>query len=117
MHANALCLGPNWRRSLPTAIAVLYLPFSWLLLIHYPWDSYRLFWLKLWIILPGFLGGIPFHPNGPVEFTAMGISTLLLIGLLTCIGSLGRGWLLVAGVLGLAFGGFSSLTAYRLFRM
>jgi hypothetical protein len=97
-------------------IVVLYLPFSWILLIHHPWDGYRLFWLKLWIILPGFLGGIPFHPKDVIEFTAMGITTLLLIGLLTWIGSRNRIWLVVAGVLGLALEVFTSLSAYAVFR-
>jgi hypothetical protein len=112
-----LRLGGHWQLSLFVTLAVLYLPFSWLLLIHYPWDGYHLLWMKLWCILPGFFGGVLFHPNEVVEFTAMGITTLLLVGLSTWIGSRSRLWLVVAGVLGLALSSITSLIAYHLFWM
>jgi len=33
----------------------IYVPYSWLVLIAYPWDSYRWLWIKLWVVLPGIL--------------------------------------------------------------
>jgi hypothetical protein len=33
----------------------LYAPYSWLVLIDYPWDAYRWLWIKLWLVLPGIL--------------------------------------------------------------
>ena len=117
MQTHILRFGRNWRMALLVAVAVLYLPFSWLLLIHYPWDAYRVFWLKLWCILPGFLSWLMLHPmNATVEFTAMGITTVLLIGLLTWIGSHNRIWLIIAGVVGLALETYLSLIAYAVFR-
>jgi hypothetical protein len=116
MRTDILRIGHHWRMSLLVTLAVLYLPFSWLLLMDYPWNGYRLYWLKLWCILPGFLGGIPFHPHDAAEFTAMGITTLFLIGLLMWVGSHNRMWLVVAGVLGLVLEIFTSLIAYAVFR-
>ena len=36
-------------------LVCLYAPYAWLVLIDRPWDSYRLLWVKLWLILPGIL--------------------------------------------------------------
>ena len=33
----------------------LYAPYAWLVLIDYPWDSYRWQWIKMWPVLPGIL--------------------------------------------------------------
>jgi hypothetical protein len=118
MQVSTIRFGRHWRLSLLVTLAVLYSPFSWLLLIYYPWDSYRFLWLRLWCILPGFLSGLRLHPmNQTIEFTAMGITTLVLIGLLTWVGSHNRIWLVAAGVLGLALEVYSSLIAYAAFRM
>ncbi len=113
---DRLSLGRQWPTALLVAVCVLYLPFLWILLIDYPWDGYRFFWLKLWLILPGLLAGLPFHPNDFREFTAMGVATLLLVGLVTWLGSFKRSWLLVLAVLALALESYTSMLAYHLFR-
>ena len=108
--------GRLWRVSLPATIGVLYLPFSWLLLISYPWDGYRLFWIKLWTILPGFLVGMLLHPNDRVEFPAMALTTLALAALGTWIGSYGwRRLVVICGLL-LALECYTSTVAYAVFR-
>jgi hypothetical protein len=117
MSAHRLRFGRHWRLSLLLTVLVLYLPFSWLLLIDYPWNSYRFLWLKLWCILPGFGIFLRLHPmNQTIEFTAMAIMTLALMGLLTWVGSHNRTWLVVAGVLGFALEVYYSVIAYAVFR-
>jgi hypothetical protein len=37
------------------ALVCLYAPYAWLVLIDYPWDSYRWLWIKMWLVLPGIL--------------------------------------------------------------
>ena len=73
--------------SLGVTLLCLHGPFSWLLVISYPWNSYRLTWLMLWPVLPGLFAGLPFHPRSFVEFPVMGLATLAVVGLLTYIGT------------------------------
>lgn len=40
--------------AVPVILAALYVPQSWYFLMDYPWNSYRLFWLKLFPMLPVF---------------------------------------------------------------
>lgn len=100
-------------RSLAVVATCLYLPFSWLLVTENNWSDYRLFWLKLWTILPGFLpGALLFHPSDVAEFVTMGITTFLLLVGLTWLGSLGRYRLLAAGVIALLISIPSSMSAH-----
>lgn len=100
-------------RSLAVVAVCLYLPFSWLLVTENNWSDYRLFWLKLWTILPGFLpGALLFHPNDVAEFVAMGITTLLLLVGLTWLGSVGRYRLLAAAAIALLVSIPSSISAH-----
>jgi hypothetical protein len=109
-------------RRLSTAFLVawlsLYAPFAWLLVINYPWPGgYRLFWLRLWPILPGFVPGAwLFHPNDRLEFLTMAIVTGLLLCGLTWLGTRGRTGLVAAAVLGLLVSVPSSFLAYAAFR-
>ena len=65
----------------------LYLPFAWILFVDAT-ESYRLAWLKLWPVLPGFVpGALLFHPNDAVEFTAMGVVAVALLAGLTWLGA------------------------------
>jgi hypothetical protein len=107
----------RWLAAFLTAIAVLYAPFGWLLVIDYPWDHYHFYWLKMWCILPGLLAGLPFHNHDEplVEFCIMGVATLVLIGLLTLMGSASRAWLVAESTVGLIFAIGTSAVAYRLF--
>ena len=115
----------HWRR-MATAFAVsaacLWLPFSWLIFINYPWNNYHLYWLKLWPILPGLIPvGLPahmmnMHPAQSLGFIAMGITTLLLLIGFTWLGSRGWIWLIVAALIELSITIPSAFSAYALFR-
>jgi hypothetical protein len=92
------------------------MPFGWLLL-DYPWSAYRLHWLKLWPILPGFVPGAAlFHPHDALEFTTMGVTTLVLLAGLTWLGSRGRYWLALAAGIALLVSVPSAWFAYAAFR-
>lgn len=109
----------NGRRvglSLAVVVVCLYLPFSWLLTEENNWSDYRLSWLMLWPILPGILpGAFLFHPHDAAEFTAMGVTTFLLLVGLTWLGS--RGWkrLLAAAVIALLISIPSSMAAHSFY--
>jgi len=34
-------------------VAVVYLPYGWLVFMDYAWDSYRWHWIRIWPVLPG----------------------------------------------------------------
>lgn len=102
--------------SLAVVAACLYLPFSWLLVTENNWSDYRLFWLKLWPILPGLIpGAFLFHPHDVAEFTTMGVTTLLLLVGLTWLGSLGWKRLLAAAVIALLISIPSSMVAHSFY--
>ncbi|TXT34184.1 MAG: Uncharacterized protein FD138_1726 [Planctomycetota bacterium] len=102
--------------SLTVVAACLYLPFSWLLVTENNWSDYRLFWLKLWTILPGLIpSAFLFHPNDVAEFIAMGVTTLLLLVGLTWLGSLGWKRLLAAAVIALLISIPSSMVAHSFY--
>ncbi len=71
----------EWDRPLPRITMVLlslYAPYSWLLLIDHPWDSYRWHWIRMWPVLPGLLvHAIPAVHRQPerVAYLAMGLVT------------------------------------------
>jgi hypothetical protein len=64
------------------ALACLYAPYSWLVLIDHPWDTYRWHWIKLWPVLPGLLvHAVPVVHRQPdwLSYLAMGGVTALII--------------------------------------
>jgi hypothetical protein len=72
-----------WHAMTQTALC-LYLPFSWVVLMSYPWNSYHLHWLKLLPVLPGFLpAAFAFHANSTVECCVAGVITATLMAALT----------------------------------
>jgi hypothetical protein len=94
----------------------LYLPFAWILFEDAS-ASYRLTWLKLWPILPGFVpGALLFHPNDVPEFATMGIVTVVLLAGLGWLGAGGRRRLPAAMALALLVSVPSSLMALAAFR-
>jgi hypothetical protein len=108
-------------RPVGTALAVvatcLYAPFAWLLVIDYGWGEYRLFWLNLWPIMPGFLVGMYlFHPHDVAEFTTMGATTVVLLLGLTWLGSGSRWRLLAAATIALAVSVPQAFMAHAVFR-
>lgn len=44
-------------RSTCVTLLVLYVPFTWLVLMDYPWNDHRWYMIRRWPILPGFSGG------------------------------------------------------------
>ncbi|WZO95985.1 hypothetical protein EP7_002958 [Isosphaeraceae bacterium EP7] len=89
-----------------TALLCLYAPYAWLAFTSHPLDAYRLHWIKMWPILPGLLVGvIPAVHRQPdwVGFSAMGLATVSILGLVALLLSKGRrlaiGTLVVAGLL------------------
>jgi hypothetical protein len=114
---------PRWRDALLLTLGCLYLPFSWLVLINYPWNEYRLLWLKLWPVLPGGMPAVLVTwlaekrlSNG-VAIAVAGLSTLVLVGSCTWFAQRGRWSTLVAALMALALAGFTSLAAHAAFRM
>jgi hypothetical protein len=105
-----------------TVVALcLYVPFSWILLLNYPWSAYRLFWLKLWPILPGCLAGflpgpLLYGAHLPYELETMGVTTVLLLIMLTWLGFLSRRWLAIAAGIALLISVPSAVIAYGIFR-
>ena len=107
--------------SFGVAAVCLYLPFAWLLVMDYPWSAYRLSWLKLWPILPGFVAGalpgpLLYSSHLPYELETMAGATLLLLVGLTWLGTRGpRAGMAAAGI-ALLVAVPSSAIAYAVFR-
>ncbi len=105
--------------SLAVVLLGLYTPFSWLLLIDEPWSGYRLLWLRLWPLLPGFLPAawlLHARVNDSLEFRAMGVTSLMLTTGLTWLGSYGRWRLAAAFALALLVSAPTAVMAYAAFR-
>lgn len=98
--------------------ACLWWPFSWLLLMEYAWNDYRLSWLKMWPLLPGLFPGMwLFHPTHELlEFGTMAVVTLALWLGLTWLGKRGGAGLAAAAVLALASSIPTACIAYAVFR-
>lgn len=107
--------GANWRDALMLTLGCLYLPFSWLLLIDYPWSTYHWQWLAMWPVLPGALVAFLVHA-GPMGLAVAGATTLGMIVVVAWIVRQGR-WLTIATAFAaLALAGFTALIAQSLFR-
>jgi hypothetical protein len=100
----------------PVAVvaACLWLPFSWLILTHGGWDSYRLSWLRMWPFLPGFLpGALLFLPKHDLlAFSTMAITTLIMMIGLTWLGCRSRGGLIAAAAITMLISVPTALIAY-----
>lgn len=81
--------------------ACLWWPFSWLILLHGQWTLHRLGWIKLWPVLPGLVAGLWFHQRDAVEYSVMGVATLILLAGLTWLGTRSAAALLAAALLAL----------------
>lgn len=106
----------RWAVPYVVTLACVYLPYSWLVLMDYPWNSYRWTWIALWPILPGLPAGMFFHPNDAVEFFVAGVAALALVLLFTRLGAMGRRSLIAASVVALLLEAEASFVAYQLFR-
>src|SRR2546428_10795401 len=69
-----------WRLAL--TVACIYLPYAWLVMDGYPWRDYRLYWIRMWPILPGLTAGrlLPPPPPDAPPFTPVGAMTLVGAG-------------------------------------
>ena len=105
--------------SWPLLLACVYLPYCWLLLIDYPWNSNRLLWLTLWPALPGLLVGALAHARDAVQLALMMGFTAAVVGALLFAFRRPRRRLVVLSIaaLVLALSCLNSRIAYALFRM
>jgi hypothetical protein len=85
--------------------------------IDYGWGTYRLHWLNLWPILPGIAVGMLLHPQDVIEFAVMGITTLVLLVVLTWLGAGRPRRLVLVAVFALIISIPQAFLAYALFRM
>jgi hypothetical protein len=109
----------HWLIALALTLCCLYAPFGWLLWMDYPWNGYRLLWIRLWPLLPGFVPGTMLlhgHVPDPVEFASWGAATAGLIAALTYLGSRGPRRLVLSTAISLGIAIPSSFMAYALFR-
>src|SRR5690606_2827623 len=97
-------------------LASLYLPFSWLILMSGPWDSYRWHWIKLWPVLPGLPAGLVLHPKDHAENLLSGIVTAILIAIVTAMGARSRRALIITNMIALSCASMTSWLAFALFR-
>lgn len=93
------------REAVPAAIvaACLWGPFSWLILAPGMWSDYRLSWVKMWPLLPGFLpGALLFDPaHDLLELSTMAVVSLVLWIGLTWLGYRNRVGLIAAAIVAL----------------
>ncbi|MEM8738001.1 MAG: hypothetical protein AAGG38_05930 [Planctomycetota bacterium] len=95
--------------------AAMWLPFAWVVLMDYSWDSYRMTWVRMWTVLPGIYVGFFFHPNESQMMTMMLLTTVAMFGSLVWLGSRGPRRLVAAVVIALCICVPESLGAYSLF--
>lgn len=100
-------------------VACVYAPYSWLLVVDLPWNSYQIYWMKLWPVLPGLLVSvlIPGLHQQPeeFEFSVMGaVSALVFAGACAAARRGGRVAALVLGVVAALSVG-NAWVAYQLF--
>jgi hypothetical protein len=100
-------------------LVCLYAPYTWLVMIDYPWDSYRWLWIKLWLLLPGILvhlvQAIHLLPDW-IGFLAMGAVTGGIVAVSTVLAARSkRSAIIVSGIVGL-LSCANSWISYLLFR-
>ena len=100
------------------ALVCLYAPYAWLVLIDYPWDSYRWLWIKMWLVLPGILVHLIQAIHMLLDwmgFLIMGAVTCGIVFKITL--SAARGWqsAVIVSVLAALLSAANSWIAYRMF--
>jgi len=74
----------RWWHAMTQTALCLYLPFSWVALMDYPWNSYHLHWVRILPVLPGLVpASFAFHANSTVEIWVAGIITATMLAALT----------------------------------
>lgn len=96
----------------------LYGPYAWLVLMDYPWDSYRWAWIRMWPVLPGMpvhlLPGAHRLPES-LGFIVMGLTTTPLFVLAALPAWQGRRWLAPVLVAVVVLSSATSWLDYQLF--
>ena len=111
-------LATNWAARVTLALACLFGPYAWLVLMDYPWDSYRWTWIRMWPILPGMpvhlIPGVHRLPES-LAFLVMGLTTTPLLVLAVLPAWRGRRWLAPVLIGILVLSSATSLLDYQLF--
>ena len=99
-------------------LGCLYAPYAWLVLIDYPWNSYRWHWIKMWPVLPGILvhvsQTIHLLPDW-IGYLILGAVTCGMVALITILATRGkRSAVIVSIVVGL-LSCANSWISYQLF--
>ena len=122
----ALLIGPAWLidrptlRSLVLIVAVVYLPYAWILSLNFVSIDYHWHWFKMWPILPGLLishMGLRLHQSP--DYVSSAVSALVSLGIIwTAVWLAQRNvWWQVGISIGLlAASALSSFVCYALFR-
>jgi hypothetical protein len=114
-------MGREGERPLPRvalALACLYAPYSWLVLIGHPWDSYRWHWIKMWPVLPGLLvHAIPAVHRQPdwLSYLAMGGVTALIVASIALASRRSQRAALVTAAVVVLLSGANAWIAYQRF--
>ena len=99
-------------------LVCLYAPYAWLVLIDYPWDSYRWLWIKMWLVLPGILvhliQAIHLLPDW-MGFLIMGAVTCGIVALSTVLAARSKRSAIIVSVIVGLLSCANSWISYRLF--
>ncbi|MBM4107499.1 MAG: hypothetical protein FJ255_01580 [Phycisphaerae bacterium] len=99
--------------------AALYLPFTWVLWIDYPWTDYRWLWVKMLPVLPGLLPSRLIVGHAAPEWVLFTLAGVLSGAALASAGWLAgrsRAWLVGVTIAGLAYSIPCAYGAYNAFR-
>lgn len=100
------------------ALASVYAPYSWLLLMGGGWDSYRWSWFRMWPILPGLLvHAIPGVHQGPdwQGWILMGAATMMIVVPVVLLARGSRQAAVMAALVVGVLSGMNSWLAYQLY--
>lgn len=105
----------RWTWACLASAAAVYLPFTWVFWIDYPWTDYRWLWVKLFPVLPGLLPSRLLLGHSAPEwllFTLAGLITAAVVAIAARLAMRSRAWLagvvaaLLAASIPCAYGSF-----------
>jgi hypothetical protein len=95
-----------------------YAPYAWLVLIDYPWDTYRWLWIKMWLLLPGILvlltRAINLLPDW-MAFLIMGAVTCGIVAVSAVLAARSKRSAIIVSIIVGLFSCANSWISYRLF--
>jgi len=106
------------RNAILVLLPCAYLPYVWLLLMNYPWNSYRWSWIKMWPVLPGLVPRLFwFHQySNVVASTSMAVATFLFMTAAILIARRGKWSLVCTAAIVLILSVLNAYIAYGVFR-